>query len=115
MVNAFAAMMKSSQMMSSAVLPERTVPPQGKELNGKEQLGNTLVSFFEEHKLTLRPEETKKYGFYERALDILWYLDGQADKFKNRSAPLSVHLQPYQGIDLPTLQYVHVHMISFAS
>ena len=55
------------------------------------------MSFFEAHHLTLRPEETKKYGFFERALETLWYLDGQADKFKNRAMHLSSDIQPFQG------------------
>lgn len=99
--NAFEVLMEAGRRQSSCAF----LPDLKSENNGKDRLYNSIIHYLDEHNLKWSASEVPSYGknFLKSLTDLLWYIDGQHDRFNNQSCLIPKVFQDFQGYNCPEM------------
>jgi len=99
--NACKVLMEAGKRLSSnSFLPDRR-----NENNNKDRLYNALLDYFDEHDMKWSASEVSSCGknLMKALTDLLWYIDGQHERFNHQSCPIPKLFQDFQGFNCPEL------------
>ena len=91
-------------MEAAKIQPSHSfLPDRRNETNSKDRLYNSLLEYLDKHNLKWSASEVSSYGkkFLKALTDLLWYIDGQHDRFNCQSCIIPEVFQIFQGYNRP--------------